>query len=114
MRNTIKAVSITLATVALSISSAAQAEFLIHDAPSTTIDSCVNEIGRHADYSDAERVRHTLKKTDRRSLAYELKFSTEVYGDNNANLIRTYKAKCVVYGSEKPIHFEIKEIAKGA
>ena len=96
--------------VAFSFSTAVQAVFLIHDAPSETIDSCVAEIGLHADYSNAKRVLHTLKKTDRRSLAYELKFSTDIYGENKETLIRTYKAKCVVYGDKKPVYFRIREV----
>jgi hypothetical protein len=109
MRIVNKSVSLSLATIALSFSLPAMAEFSAEEAPDRSINSCVTEIGLHADYTDATRVRHELESTGRRSLAYELKFATRVIGNSNDDVIREYNTKCVVYGDEKPVHFEITQ-----
>ena len=114
MSNARKAVSIGLAALGLFVAASASAHFSGEVAPARSIESCVAAIGGHADYSDASRVRHELETTDRRSLAYRLKFSTKVYGESGDEVIREYATKCVVYGGDKPVFFEIRETGHGA
>ena len=109
MRNASKAASIGLATFGLFVSASATAHFVNELAPARSIEACVAEIGGHADYTDASRVRHELETTKRRSLAYKLSFNTKVYGKSGDEVIREYATKCVVYGDDKPVFFEIEE-----
>ena len=109
MRIASKAASIGLATIGLFVTATASAHYVTDVAPSRSIEACVAEIGGHADYTDASRVRHELETTQRRSLAYKLKFSTKVYGESGDEVIREYATKCVVYGDDKPVFFEIEE-----
>ena len=108
------AVSVTLAAAGLFVSAIANADYTSVDTPVRSIESCVAEIGGHADYSDAGRVLHELEATDRRSLAHKLTFNTKVYGGSGDEVIREYATKCIVYGDDKPIYFEIVETGAGA
>ena len=109
-----KAVGITLAASSLFVSAAAAADYTSVETPTRSIESCVAEIGGHADYSNAGRVRHELEATDRRSLAHKLTFNTKVYGESEDEVIREYATKCIVYGDNKPIYFKIVETGAGA
>ncbi len=94
MINAHKAVTLSLASIGLFLSAAATAgTFAAEEAPSRSVESCVAEIGSHADYSGASRVRHEIVKTGRRSLAYKLNIATKVFGANNDEVIREYTTK---------------------
>jgi hypothetical protein len=108
MRNLNKALNTGLVIFGLIASSSAFADIRTGAAPQRSIDSCVSEIGLHADYSDAKRVRHELENSGHYSLAYKLEFTTKVYSELDGGLIRQYDSECVVYGDEKPVQFEIE------
>ncbi len=107
-----KAVTLSLASFGLFLSAAATAGTLAaEEAPSRSVESCVAEIGEHADYSNAGRVRHVVVNTGRRSLAYKLRIETKVFGAEDDEVIREYTTKCIVYGDNKPVRFRIREIS---
>ena len=108
MKTASTAASISLAAFGLFASNAAIAEYVAEETPTRSIEACVAEIGGHADYSDASRVLHKLETTGRRSLAHRLTFTTKVFGDGD-ELIREYATKCIVYGDDEPVYFEIEE-----
>ncbi len=113
MINAHKAVTLGLASFGLFLSAAATAGtfFAAEDAPSRSVESCVAEIGEHADYSNAGRVRHVVVNTGRRLRAYKLRIETKVFGAEDDEVIREYTTKCVVYGDNKPVTFRIREIS---
>jgi len=106
--------SISLARVGLFVSSVALGGYLPDNPPAETIDSCIAEIGDNADYSGASKVRHELTNIGRRSLAYRLRISTAVYDESGDNVIRAYTTKCIVYGDDEPVFFDIRETRDGA
>ena len=114
MKNVSKFASIGLAAFGLFMTSAATADFQASPIPEGSIESCVTEIGGHADYSDAARVRHVLEDKGWRSLARKLRIKTKVYGEGDSELIREDTTKCIVYGDDKPVFFKIEEVKSGA
>lgn len=78
------------------------------------IRSCIDEIGNHADYTDANQVRHEIVVTKRRTIGHKLDIRTSVYMDSTDNAIRAYATKCVVYRDNKPVRFKVSEIDAGA
>ena len=105
--------SISLALVGLFVSSVALAGVTPKELPSESIDSCVAEIRANADYSDAGRVRHELKHIGFRSLAHKFRISTAVYDEAGDNVIREYSTKCIVYGDDEPVFFNIEATDDG-
>lgn len=75
--------------------------------------SCIDELGQHADYSDANQVRHEVVVTKRRSLGHRLDIQTSVYSDDDKT-IRAYATRCIVYRGNKPFRFSVKESDSGA
>ena len=114
MKTATTKVSISLALVGLFVSSVALAGFAPDEPPSESIDSCVAEIRANADYTGASRVRHELTNTGYRSLAYKLRISTSVFDESGENVIRAYSTKCIVYGDNEPVFFEIEATNDGA
>ncbi len=77
------------------------------------IRSCIAELGNHADYTNANQVRHEVVVTKRRAVGHKLDIQTSVYSDSSDNAIRSYAAKCIVYRDNKPVRFEVSETAAG-
>ena len=75
------------------------------------IGSCIAEIGEHADYSDASRVRHRVEVMKRRAVGYKLSIETSVYSGDNE--IREYATQCVAFGDAEPVRFRFVETAAG-
>jgi len=73
------------------------------------IRSCIKEIGNHANYTDANQVRHEIVVTKRRTIGHKLDIRTSVYTDSTDNAIRAYATKCVVYRDNKPVRFKFSE-----
>lgn len=114
MKTAMLKTSISLALVGLFFSTVALAGYLPDEPPAVSIDSCVAEIRDNADYSGAGRVRHVVERFGKRSLAFKLQISTSIYDDTGANLIRAYTTRCVVYGDDTPVFFDLKESRDGA
>lgn len=77
------------------------------------IRSCIEQLGEHADYSDANQVHHEVVVTKRRSLGHRLDIRTSVYSDDD-KAIRAYATRCVVYRDNKPYRFSVSEADAGA
>lgn len=77
------------------------------------IESCIREIGQHADYSDASLVRHEVVVTKRRSLGHRLDIQTSVFSDDDRT-IRAYATRCVAYRDNAPFRFSVSESDSGA
>lgn len=73
------------------------------------VNSCVAEVRKHADYSDAVRVRHEIVAVERRTVGYTLNIDTSVFAAADQAAIREYAATCVVNGNHKPLKFTISE-----
>jgi hypothetical protein len=59
------------------------------------IQTCVSAIGERADYSDADRVVHTVTRLRQRNYAeLEIRVDTSVYGPED---VREYAASCVTH-----------------
>lgn len=78
------------------------------------IQSCVAEVGNHADYSNAAKVKHEIVVTERRSIGHKLNIKTSVYSDAGDEAIRAYATRCVVYRDNKPVRFKISELHDNA
>jgi len=106
--------SISLALVGLFVSAVALAGPVPDQAPAESIDSCIAEIRNNADYNGAGKVRHVVENIGHRSLAYKLRISTAVYNETGEDLIRAYTTKCIIYGNNAPVYFNIEETRDGA
>ncbi len=76
-----------------------------------SVGSCVAEVGNHANYKDASRVRHTVVKVKRTSIAYVFRIGTLVFTDSDEIAAREYASYCVARGDDKPVKFRIDEIS---
>ena len=74
------------------------------------IQSCVDAVGVHANYSDASRVQHTVVKAERAFLGYALTIDTAVFAASDDVAIRSYATYCVANGRNKPLKFRISEV----
>lgn len=86
--------------------SAARAEWTEID---SEINSCVAVVADHANYSDANRVRHEVVRVKERRVGYKLTIETSVFSDGSDAPIRSYTTSCVVNGSNVPMKFSINE-----
>lgn len=77
------------------------------------IKSCVAEVGHHANYDDATRVRHTVIKRKRTRIGYVFTIDTSVFANSDDVAIREYASYCVASGSDQPVKFDINEISEG-
>ncbi len=75
------------------------------------VNSCSAEIGAHANYDDATRVRHTVVVTRRTRIGYVFSIDTSVFIDPDKDAIREYASYCVARGDNKPVRFTIDEIS---
>lgn len=72
------------------------------------VQSCIAQVGEHANYDDATRVRHTVVLVEETRLRYKFSIGTSVFTDSNDEAARNYTAYCVVLGNGKPLQFRIK------
>lgn len=70
------------------------------------IDSCLAAVNRHIDLTDAKRVRHVVRESDRTGIGYALTIETSVFANESE---RRYAAYCVASGSSDPVKFRIDE-----
>ena len=75
----------------------------------TEINSCVAVVAEHANYTDADRVRHAVVDVKERTVGYKLTIETSIYSDSADTAIREYATSCVVNGNHTPMKFEINE-----
>ncbi len=75
------------------------------------VKSCVAEVGNHANYNDATRVRHTVVKIKNTFIGYVLTIDTEVFANSDEIAIREYASYCIAEGDDKPVKFRIREIS---
>lgn len=106
-----KQVAATIAVLGLVISAGAQADPLFpKNAPQSTVDLCVQQIGEYANYDDARRVRHKIESEELRSIGHKLRIDTRIYGDAEDQVIREYATTCAVGNSQRPLTFRIREL----
>jgi hypothetical protein len=77
------------------------------------VQSCIAELGRRADYSDANQVRHEIVVTKRKTLGHRLDIHTSVFSDND-EAIRAYATRCIAYRNNKPFRISVSETDTGA
>ena len=71
------------------------------------VQSCIAQVGQHANYDEATRVRHTVVLLEETRLRYKFSIGTSVFTDSNDEAARNYTAYCVVLGNGKPLQFRI-------
>ena len=77
------------------------------------IRACIDELGQHANYSDASEVRHEVTVTKRRSFGHRLDIETSVYSDAD-EAIRAYATRCIAYRDNKPFRISVTGADSGA
>lgn len=107
---------ISLATLKiLSFSIAADAHAYTSELKPRTakqVAACVAEIGRKADYEDAERVVHWVRSLDQESIvALHIDVETHVYAKGSTETIRKYKASCVTETTGDVVRIRIARMA---
>lgn len=91
------AISIILAIAGFTVSAGAFAmpEFP-QEAPMSSVELCVAEIGKQANYADAVRVRHEVDSKERRVGGHTIKIDTKVFTDDGTRILREYETVCAV------------------
>ncbi len=75
------------------------------------VKSCVAEVGEHANYNDAIRVRHTVVKVRNTGIGYVFRIGTTVFTGSDEIAVREYASYCVAKGDDKLVKFRISEIS---
>lgn len=76
----------------------------------TQLQTCVTEIGRHADYDEASKVVHWVTAFKERNLALtSIRIETTVYVNKDFALARQYTAACVTDSVGGLVRFRIDE-----
>lgn len=102
-------------TVALGIAgmgSAMAAPLLTVPVAEGSIEACVAEIGRHANYADATSVRHDVEVEPRRSIGHKLRIATTILDESGGEAIRAYSTVCTVTPEAVPSKFRIREVRR--
>ena len=74
------------------------------------IQSCVAEIGKHADFDDATRVVHWVIALEQKNLMeLTIKIESAVYGQVGEEIIRGYTASCVTGTMGDLVKFRFSE-----
>ena len=104
------AVSTALAIAGLVVSSGAFAlPGFTEQAPASSIEQCVAQIGEQANYDNAGRVRHLVDSKERRVSGHTIKIDTTVFGIDGSEVIREYTTICAVSDDAVTRRFKIKE-----
>jgi len=104
------AVSTTLAIAGLVASSSAFAlPGFSEQAPQSSVQQCVAEIGEQANYDNAGLVRHLVDSKERRVSGHTIKIDTTVFAVDGSEVIREYTTVCAVSDNAETKHFKIKE-----
>jgi hypothetical protein len=73
--------------------------------------SCVFEIAKHANYSDASRAIHWVDKLTQKNLAeLEIRIETTIYAADGELVSRKYRTSCVVAGMRNLVDFRIDPV----
>lgn len=99
--------AIAVASTSTAFAAAAHAERSNDPAFLAEVDSCVAELTRRLDVTDASRVRHVVTDYKRSALGYALKIQTSVY---SPALQSKYSVYCVANGNNVPIKFRWKAL----
>ena len=115
MNNRIKATLSLTVLVLLGVTIATDAAASPDGIPARTtaqIQSCVSEIGKHADYADASRVIHWVATLDQRNLVeMEIRIETAVYLGSDRSASRSYASSCVTDIMGDIVRFRIDPLA---
>ncbi len=105
MKKVISMIAVAGFSLVAAQANAADAQIALND----EIQSCVAEVGAHANYDDADRVRHTVVDIKDRTVGVKLEIETAVFTEGDAT-VREYATFCVVNGSFTPMQFSIDEV----
>ncbi len=108
MKNSKAAVSLAVAGLAIS-SSAFALPGDSEQAPMSSIEICVVQIGEQANYEKAGRVRHVVDSKERRVSGHKIFIDTIVFGADGDVVIREYRTLCAVSDDAETKSFKIKE-----
>ena len=91
------ALSTTLAIAGFVISAGAFATpDFPQPAPMSSVELCVVEIGKAANYDEAGRVRHEVDSKERRVGGHTITIDTKVFAEDSTRLLREYSTVCAV------------------
>ena len=78
-------------------------------APASSVQQCVAQIGEEANYENAGRVRHEVDSKERRAGGHTITINTTVFGVDGDEVIREYATVCAVSDNSETKRFKIKE-----
>ena len=97
MKNNRGAISTTLAIAGLVFSAGAFAmPGFSEQAPMSSVELCVAEIGKLANYDNAGRVRHEVDSKERRVGGHTITIDTKVFAEDGTQILREYSTVCAV------------------
>lgn len=110
MKITKVSVSVSLAVAGLVVSAGAFAmPGFSEQAPMSSVEQCVAEIGKQANYDSAGRVRHEVDSKERRVGGYTIMIDTKVFAADGSEIIREYATVCAISDQSETKVFKIKE-----
>ena len=104
------ALSTSLAIAGLVVSSnAAALPGFSEQAPASSVQICVAQIGEQANYEDAGRVRHEVDSKERRVSGHSIWVDTTVFNANGDEVIREYATFCAISDDGETKRFKIRQ-----
>lgn len=102
------AVSVALASLFVANVALAMPGFS-KDAPQSSVDTCLAEVGSNANYADGATVYHNVETEERRVPGHKMSIQTLVYGVDGETVLREYAAHCVINDKDQIKRFEIRQ-----
>ena len=104
------AVSTSLAIAGLVISSnAAALPGFSEQAPASSVQVCVAQIGEQANYEGAGHVRHEVDSKERRVSGHTIRIDTVVFNASGDEVIREYATVCAISDGAEMKRFTIRQ-----
>jgi len=82
------------------------------EAPQSSVDTCVAQVGLQANYDAAGSVVHNVETSDRPVSGHKMRIRTMVLAEDGDTVIREYFTSCAINGHDEIQRFKIRQKGK--
>jgi hypothetical protein len=79
------------------------------EAPKSSIETCVAEVAKNADFSNASAVMHNVDSKPRSVSGYKVHIMTTVYGEDAGAVLRRYVSSCAITKQDEIRYFATRQ-----
>lgn len=75
----------------------------------SSVDACLAEVAKSADYVNARSIVHNVETEDRRISGHKMSIQTIMYAEDGTTIIREYASTCAINGQDEVQRFKIRQ-----